>query len=313
VIRNRLLGVSYLGNGGDFMPKWTAALTDLLSGLLFVALAFFSARVLLQSPTLTYLCFPPLVVLAIAVGFWRGRRSSSSMLLTAFLATAPVLILALYFFSGRNKPFIIFPVITFVFVATGAAFARFRANAATIAAVLAVAAVAGAFAGPPFVHFIVPAADVVERAIPFTIHLADGTSVSSRSLRGKVVVLDFWATWCVPCRRELPLIESAYRATKGQQDVAFFAIDGIMTDAPGEAGDTAERALAYFGQGQFSIPLAWDGGAVLEKTFALHGFPSLLVMDRAGRVRMRHTGFIGGEDLTAVLTEKIARLRREGR
>ncbi|HEY2092422.1 MAG TPA: hypothetical protein VGJ81_11070 [Thermoanaerobaculia bacterium] len=109
-----------------------------------------------------YLCFPPLVVLAIAVGFWRGRRSSISILLTAFLATTPVLILALYVFSGRNKPFMIFPVITFVFVSADAALARFRANVAAIAAVVVLAAVAGAFAGPPFVHFIVPTADVVE-------------------------------------------------------------------------------------------------------------------------------------------------------
>ena len=294
------------------MFKWTSVLVDLLSGLLFVALAFFSARVLLQHPSLTYLCFPLLATAAGAVGFWRGGRSSRFALVTALLVTMPLLIVALEFFSGRNKPFMLFPIVVFIFVSAGA-FARLRGNVPLVAGVLVIAAVAGAFAGPPFVHLIVPAANVTEKPVPFMIRMADGTIVSSQSLRGKVVVLDFWATWCMPCRRELPLIERAYRASKSQPDVAFFAVDGVMTDVPGDAGDTAERATAFFRQGGFTTPLAWDGGGVLEKTFRLHGFPTLLVIDRGGSVRMRHVGFIGGEDLESVLTGKIAELRAEGR
>jgi len=291
------------------MFKWTSALADLLCGLLFVALAFFSARVLLQRPSLTYLCFPLLATAAGAAGFWRGGKSSRSALLTALLITTPLLILEFEFFSGRNKPFMVFPIVVFLFACAGAV-ARLRNNP-VLAGVIAVAAVAGALAGPPFVHLIVPAADVIEKPVPFTIRMANGTTVSSQSLRGKVVVLDFWATWCMPCRQELPLIERAYRSMKDQPDVAFFAIDGVMTDVPGDVGDTAERATAFFRQGRFTTPLAWDGGGVLEKTFRLHGFPTLLVIDRAGIVRMRHVGFIGGEDLESVLAEKVAQLRGE--
>jgi hypothetical protein len=100
---------------------------------------------------------------------------------------------------------------------------------------------------------------------------------------------------------------------KNEHNVAFVAVDGVMTDVPREAGDTAERAMTYFRRGGFTIPLAWDGGTVLEKAFALHGFPTLPVLDRDGRVRMRHVGFVGAEDLERTLTDKIAELQNEQR
>ena len=158
-----------------------------------------------------------------------------------------------------------------------------------------------------------PNQHVDERATPFTIRLVDGTTLSSRDLAGKVVVLDFWATWCVPCQRELPAIQRVYDRMKSQSDVVIVAVDGVMTDAPGDAGDSKERAAAYFRRGGYTIPLAWDGGAVLEKSFALQGFPSLLILDRAGRVRMRRVGYIGAENLESVLVGEIDAYRSRSR
>jgi thiol-disulfide isomerase/thioredoxin len=295
------------------MSRLLSALIDLLSGVLFVLIAFLSARVLLQDHSLVYLCFPLLTSVALAVGFWRGRKRMLPALVVALLITAPLLILALQFFSGRNRPFIIFPIVTFVFVCIGIAFARYRVMVAAIMAVIVIANIGGALVSPQFVHFIVASSDVNEKPVPFTIHLVDGTTISSEALRGNLVVLDFWATWCVPCQRELPLIQRAYQKLETGKGVVFIAVDGVMTDAPEDAGDTAERAIAYFRRGGFTIPLAWDGGAVLEKTFALRGFPALLVLDGAGSVRMRHTGFIGAEDLERTLNDKIVELQNENR
>lgn len=228
------------------MSKLLSALIDLLSGVLFVLIAFLSARVLLQDHSLVYLCFPLLTSVALAVGFWRGRKSTLPALVVALLITAPLLILALQFFSGRNRPFIIFPIVTFVFVCIGIAFARYRVMVAAIMAVIVIANIGGALVGPQFVHFIVASSDVNEKPVPFTIHLVDGTTISSEALRGNLVVLDFWATWCVPCQRELPLIQRAYQKLETGKGVVFIAVDGVMTDAPEDAGDTAERAIAYF-------------------------------------------------------------------
>jgi thiol-disulfide isomerase/thioredoxin len=282
------------------MRKVFDALVDFLSGVPLLLILFLDGRVLLQTRTLVYFAFPLLCTVAFAIGFWRGRRSSLPLIATAALASTPALILALYFFSGRNKPFIIFPVVAFVFILIGGIVSRPR----TAIAVLVVANIAVAFAGPPFIGLIVHNRLVKEKPIPYTIHLIDGRTISSQELRGRVVVLDFWATWCVPCQRELPALQRAYEKTSGRNDVAFFAVDGVMSDS-GTDGDTAERAREYYRRGGYTLPLAFDGGALLEKSFSLSCFPTLLVLDPAGQVRMRHVGFIGSEDLEGVLLRTI--------
>src|SRR6059058_744083 len=223
------------------MRRIVPALVDLAAGLVFVAIALFAARVLLQSRLLVYVCFPLLCTAALVVGFWRGGSGSRPVAAIAVLATLPLFLLAMNFFSGRNRPFMAFPIVVFAFAA--------------------------AVAGPLFVGFLARSQNVTERPIPFAIRLVDGRTISSQQLRGRVVVLDFWATWCVPCRQELPILQRVYDKTKGRGDVAFFAVDGVMTDTPGDAGDTALGAVAYFDRAGYTIPLAWDGGAVLEKAF----------------------------------------------
>ncbi|HEX7680903.1 MAG TPA: TlpA disulfide reductase family protein [Thermoanaerobaculia bacterium] len=294
------------------MRRLLSALVDVSAGLLFVLVAFLDARVLLQSAHLVYLCFPVLAIVAMAVGFWRGSRSTLPPWVTAVLTNIPLLVTALLFFSGRNKPFIVFPIVTFVFVCAGMALVRLRGTLWSSTAIVAIVCIAGALAGPRFVPLVVPSRNVKERPFPFTIDLADGTTIHSHDLGGKIVVLDFWATWCVPCQHELPALQRLYETTKGQKDLVFVAVDGVMTDSPGDSGDSLERATAYFRRGGYTIPLAWDGGAVLEKSFGLAGFPTLVVVDGHGQVRMRRVGYVGSEDLEKVLLEKIAELRSEG-
>jgi thiol-disulfide isomerase/thioredoxin len=291
------------------MRRVLPALVDLAAGLVFVAIALFAARVLLQSRLLVYVCFPLLCTAALVVGFWRGGAGSRPVAAIAVLGTLPLFLLALYFFSGRNRPFIAFPIVVAVFVAAGAALPRTRAKPLLVAIGIVAMNAAAAVAGPLFVGFLARSQTVTERPIPFAIRLVDGRTISSQQLRGRVVVLDFWATWCVPCQQELPILQRVYDRTKGRSDVVFFAVDGVMTDTPGDAGDTALGAVAYFDRAGYTTPLAWDGGAVLEKAFALNGFPTLLVIDKSGQVRMRHVGFVGGEDLERNLLEKIDALR----
>src|SRR5258706_6951981 len=157
------------------MRKILSALMDVSAGLLFVLVALFDARVLLQSARLVYFCFPLLAIVAMAVGFWRGWRDALPPWVTAVLTSIPLLIMALLFFSGRNKPFILFPIVTFVFVCIGMALARRRARLWPLAAVVVITSIAGALAGPRFVPLVVPSRNVQERPFPFTINLADGT------------------------------------------------------------------------------------------------------------------------------------------
>jgi thiol-disulfide isomerase/thioredoxin len=293
---------------GEFVSasvrKVLSALVDCACGFALVAVAFLEARVLLHSRTLVYLAFPVTCTVAFAIGYWRGRRSELPFAVTVILATAPLFIVASQFFSGRNKPFIVLPIVAIVFIVLGGTIRR----PAIAIGVLLVGNIAAAFAGPLFTRWIVPSADVVEKPVAFVLHTVDGRTISSDQLRGHIVVLDFWATWCVPCQHELPAIQRVYDATKHDSNVAIFAVDGVMTDSPGDSGDTAERAIAYFHRGSYSIPLAWDGGGVLENAFALHGFPTLLILDGRGQVRMRHVGFMGSEDLEGLVLRKIRAL-----
>jgi thiol-disulfide isomerase/thioredoxin len=291
------------------MRKAVPSLVDLAAGLVFVAIALFAARVLLQSRLLVYVCFPLLCTAALVIGFWRGGAGSRPVASIAVLATLPLFLLALYFFSGRNRPFMAFPIVVVVFVAAGAALPRTRAKPLLVAIGIVAMNAAAAVAGPLFVGFLAQSQTVTEKPIAFAIRLVDGRTISSQQLRGRIVVLDFWATWCVPCQQELPILQRVYDKMKGRSDVAFFAVDGVMTDIPGDAGDTALGAVAYFDRAGYTIPLAWDGGGVLEKSFALNGFPALLVIDKSGQVRMRHVGFVGSEDLEQTLMNKIDALR----
>lgn len=138
----------------------------------------------------------------------------------------------------------------------------------------------------------------------FSISRLDGTVVNSAEFHGRVVVLDYWATWCPACRREMPELEKLYQRYKGDSRVSFWAVDVQM------GGETPEKARAFMQNAGYTLPIALCSEKSSEG-LEPEGFPSLVIIDTAGRVRLIHTGYDRSEQLQAKLSGEIDTLLTE--
>ncbi|HLZ89171.1 MAG TPA: TlpA disulfide reductase family protein, partial [Puia sp.] len=142
----------------------------------------------------------------------------------------------------------------------------------------------------------------------FTLQDLDGHTVSLDSLRGKTVVVDFWATWCGPCKASFPAMQMAVNKYRDSNDVRFLFIHTWEHD------DTATRAARQFIVAkQYPFQVLMDlkdkttGSNRVVEDYKVSGIPTKFVIDRNGRIRFRLTGFEGGNDaavdeLTAMIT-----------
>lgn len=294
------------------MRKALAVLFELANGLVLIAVLFAGERVLLQSRSLVVLFLPLLGVAALGLGWWRGRASPlAGWQVVALLNLLSVLLVA--YAAGRAWLLWLLPVLSVAFAAMGVAAARWPAARRRAALPLLAAAVLALGAmGPGFARSLVASHDVREPAVSFQLALPAGGQVAAEQLRGRVAVIDFWATWCVPCQHEMPEIDRLYQRFAGDRRVAFYAVDVSETDTPDDKGDTPALASEFFRRHGFHLPLAFDTGGGAGRALHAHGLPTLLVLDRSGRVRLRHVGYVGAEDLGAMLTGEIQHLLAEG-
>ena len=118
----------------------------------------------------------------------------------------------------------------------------------------------------------------------------EGRNVSLQALRGKPVVLDFWATWCTPCEFQIPILNEVYERYRDRVEFVGVAVDvdGREVVAP----FAKERAIAY------RVLL---GDEDLAQKYGARGFPSLYVIGRDGNITLSHVGIIDAEDLEEAL------------
>ncbi|HEX9116889.1 MAG TPA: TlpA disulfide reductase family protein [Anaerolineae bacterium] len=127
-----------------------------------------------------------------------------------------------------------------------------------------------------------PKAQAPQPAADFRLTTTDGRRIGPADLRGQVVLLNFWATWCPPCKAEMPDLEALYRDNGGKHN---FIVVGIDVE---ESQDAVQAFGRQFG---LTFPLLADAdGAVSNSTYGVRALPTSLIIDRTGNVRYRWTG-----------------------
>lgn len=135
-----------------------------------------------------------------------------------------------------------------------------------------------------------PGTEPIRAAPDFTLATADGGQVRLSDLRGKVVLLNFWATWCPPCKAEMPDLDALYRRHGTAHN---FVVIGVNLE------ETPETVAAFARQSDVTFPLALDrDGSVTTDLYRVRGFPTSMIIDRAGAIRDSWMGQISREAMT---------------
>ena len=135
----------------------------------------------------------------------------------------------------------------------------------------------------------------------FTLDTLDGNTVTLSELRGKVVVINFWATWCPPCRAETPALQKSYEQYK-DSGVVILGVDLTNQDVISEV----ESFVQEFG---LTYPILLDrDGSVSNSLYQIKGLPSTFFVNREGIIR---TVLVGGPMSEAFIRSKIEALLQE--
>jgi peroxiredoxin len=120
----------------------------------------------------------------------------------------------------------------------------------------------------------------------FTLPSRAGDTVSLAQLKGKVVMLNFWASWCGPCRQEMPLLDQMHK----RYSALGFTLVGVNVDA-----DTKD-AEAWLSKTPVSFPVVFDRESKVSKLYDVNAMPSTVFIDRKGNVRYLHKGYKAGDE-----------------
>ena len=133
----------------------------------------------------------------------------------------------------------------------------------------------------------------------FVLKDMNGTTVSLADYKGKTVVLDFWATWCGPCKKSFPAMQQAVNRYKGDSTVKFLFIHTWEREEGSMATANAKKYLAENG---YTFDVLMDlkdpqtGRNKVIESYQVEAIPTKFVIDREGNVRFKFTGFSAGED-----------------
>ncbi|HJV96987.1 MAG TPA: TlpA disulfide reductase family protein [Albitalea sp.] len=152
----------------------------------------------------------------------------------------------------------------------------FRARRVILAAALAAGAGVCAAPAPPAL------------APDFTLRTMDGKNLRLQEQRGRVVLVNFWATWCGPCRQEMPHLSRLYDKYRAS---GFVMLGVSVDDDPRNAASVAAKLGVTF-------PVLFDTDKKVSHLYALSNMPSTVLIDRDGHVRYIHLGYRDGYEAT---------------
>ncbi|WP_414846619.1 TlpA family protein disulfide reductase [Chryseobacterium sp. IT-36CA2] len=114
----------------------------------------------------------------------------------------------------------------------------------------------------------------------FTLKNEDGTSIDSSTLQNKVVFINFWASWCPPCRAEFPSVQKMYDRYKENPDMVFLTVN---------LDDNVALGKSYLKEKGFTVPFLVPAGNIPDVLYN-GSLPTTVVLDRKGEIRLHHKG-----------------------
>lgn len=133
-----------------------------------------------------------------------------------------------------------------------------------------------------------------QKAANFSLKTLDGDPVTLDNLRGKVVVLDFWATWCPPCRKELPEVDKL-RAEFGER-VEFLGVND----------EDAGTVKSFLHRNHYELMVLMDSRRQVERQYGVSAIPTLLVIGKSGVIRQHFIGFRDPATLRKAIESALA-------
>jgi peroxiredoxin len=143
--------------------------------------------------------------------------------------------------------------------------------------------------------------EVGRSAINFTLKSFDGETVTLNALKGKVVFLDFWASWCSPCREELPFLYILQKTYSR----AGFTVVAVNID------NERENALDFLERFNIKLSSLWDKNKKVVSQYDVEAMPTSIIIDRTGTIRYIHNGF--ETENFQLYKKQIERLLKENR
>jgi len=137
------------------------------------------------------------------------------------------------------------------------------------------------------------------KAPDFTLKSRDGVNVRLSDLRGQVVLLNFWASWCGPCRQEMPVLDQLQK----KYGKLGFSVLGVNLDAK------SSKAIKYLKDTPVNFTVLYDPEGKVSEQYGVQAMPSTVIIDRDGNVRFLHKGFKDG--YTQKYHKQIKALLRE--
>jgi thiol-disulfide isomerase/thioredoxin len=138
-----------------------------------------------------------------------------------------------------------------------------------------------------FLALAAQAANVQQAPAPgFELPARGGGTISLESLRGRVVMINFWASWCAPCREEFPVLESLYRK---YQPLGFVL---LAVNVESDGADAAR----FLAETPVSFPIAFDRDNAVSAAYGVSAMPTTLIVDRKGQLRWLHRAYKPGDE-----------------
>ncbi|MGN6399226.1 MAG: TlpA family protein disulfide reductase [Flavisolibacter sp.] len=113
-----------------------------------------------------------------------------------------------------------------------------------------------------------------------------GKPIAEEAIKNKIVIIDFWATWCVPCMQEMPYVQKAYEKHATAADVAFMIINS-------GAKNTLQDAQGWWGNKKYAFPVYYNTDEQIGDKFGFNFIPAVYIIDKKGYIRFKTIGFEG--------------------